>query len=286
MQMEIRKTVIRPLCVLALACVTLHHRPTQADDGLESKHLIAGGLVYVQRGDLPIILSAPHGGREIVDHAAQRIGVGVKMFNPVPDLSTDRLTYQLADAIEKKSGKRPYVIVARFHRKYVDANRRQSRAYESERAKSAYETFHQSIAQSCAEVVERWGRGVLLDVHGQSTHRQAIVRGTSDGKTTSHLVNRFGMQALIGRQSLIGHFASNDLPVLPEVDSAEPEPSQYDGGFIVNAYGSRNGGTIDAIQLEVGMDLRRYDARPETAEKMADGILSFASDFLPADPNH
>lgn len=273
MRLKIKATLHGLACLFAWGVVTLHVSDSPAADH----------FVDVQFGDLPIILSAPHGGRDPIAGASSRVGVGVKAFNSVPDLSTDRLTYQLADAIEQTLGKRPQIVVALFHRKYVDANRRESRAYESDAGKIAYDAFHQSLGRVCDQVVERWGRGLLLDIHGQNTQTHAVLRGTADGKTTSHLVSRFGMPSLIGPQSLIGFFASNGLPVIPAVGSSEAEPSRYRGGFIVDNYGSRNGGTIDAIQLEIGKDLRRYDARPATAEKMAVAIASFAKLYLPSD---
>ena len=98
--------------------------------------------VAVQRGDLPIILSAPHGGRERIVGVPVRQRQNVRQFKISSDLNTDKLTQLFADAIERKLGKRPFVVSAQFHRKYIDANRPPSRAYETDAAKGPYGAYH------------------------------------------------------------------------------------------------------------------------------------------------
>ncbi|MEM1070555.1 MAG: hypothetical protein AAGI63_16755, partial [Planctomycetota bacterium] len=102
-------------------------------------------LVTVQAGDIPIILSAPHGGRLAIPKVDKRLGVGVRSFRTVMDTRTDLLTQKIADEIEKETGKRPFLVIAQFHRRYVDANRKPERAFESPNAKPVYEAYHQAI---------------------------------------------------------------------------------------------------------------------------------------------
>jgi N-formylglutamate amidohydrolase len=237
-------------------------------------------LVTIESGDLPIILSAPHGGRDAIPNVPERLGEGVDRFNPRSDSNTDILTERLAEAIEKKLGKRPYVVIARFHREYADANRRSRDAYESDDAKVVYESYHQAIAQARSQVIERWGRGILFDIHGQAVEPKAILRGTQNGKTTTHLVSRFGREALIGESSLFGQLASQGFSVIPTVGSEDRERVGYDGGYTVIAHGSGPGGTLDAIQLELGNELRSNEALPTTASKLTDAIADFTKQYL------
>jgi glutamine amidotransferase-like uncharacterized protein len=109
------------------------------------------------------------------------------------------------------------------------------------------------------------------------------LRGTQNGKTTTHLVSRFGREAIIGETSLFGQLASQGLKVIPAVGSEGRERVGYDGGYTVIAHGSGSGGTLDAIQLELGNELRSAEALPETTSKLADAIASFAKQYLPAD---
>ena len=237
-------------------------------------------LITIESGDLPIILSAPHGGRGAIPNVAERQGEGVERFNPRSDSNTDILTERLAEAIEKKVGKRPYVVIARFHRKYVDANRRGRDAYECEEAKVVYESYHQALAKARSQVMERWGRGILFDIHGQAVEPKAILRGTQNGKTATHLVSRFGREALIGETSLFGQLASQGIPVIPAVGADDREPAGYNGGYTVITHGSGSGGTLDAIQLELGNELRSKEAIPATVVKLADAIAAFTKQYL------
>jgi N-formylglutamate amidohydrolase len=159
-------------------------------------------LVTALSGDLPIILSAPHGGREAVPDVPPRLGKGVRNFQTKTDTETARLTEEL------------------------------------------------------------------------------VYRGTQNGKTTAHLTKRFGKEALTGGKSLFGHLAKQGFTVDPPADSPNKE-THYTGGHIIATYGSAAGGTFDAIQLELGKDLRSPTQRTQTAAKMATAITAFATDYLP-----
>lgn len=240
----------------------------------------AEGVTF-EPGNLPIILTAPHGGREAIQGVPERRGGGVESFRSVRDVRTDRLTEQLAEALKRKLGHRPYVVIARFHRKYLDANRPRQHALESERAEATYDAYHEAIASARDQVIRRWGCGILLDIHGQGHAAEVVYRGTQNGKTTTHLLNRFGREAMVGSRSLFGQLAKQGLEVFPKVGSAAPEHPPYAGGYTVRTYGSGHGGTLDAIQLELGSSLRSSEALAETAEKLAAAIRDFARDYLP-----
>lgn len=238
--------------------------------------------ISVTAGGLPIILAAPHGGRAAIPGVPERKGDGVPQFISKTDANTDILTEKLAGALEQKLGKRPYVVIARFHRKYIDANRPPESAYESDLAKPAYEAYHQALAAAQKQVMERWGSGLLLDIHGQATEPTTIFRGTRNGKTTSHLIKRYGEEAQIGEKSLGGLLAGQGFHVVPPPHSHDKE-TLYSGGHTVQTYGSASTGTVDAIQLELGWHHRSDQALPATVEKLANAITGFARAYLPAE---
>jgi len=239
-------------------------------------------LVVIESGDLPIILSAPHGGRRPVPGVAPRKGQDVPRFVARSDSWTDELTEKLADEIEKNTGQRPYVVIAKFHRKFIDANRPPERAYESEAAKETYEAYHKALADAREEVIARWGTGILLDIHGQAAELDTIIRGTRNGETVTHLIEKFNQDSLIGKSSLLGHLSAQGLTVHPPVNSTQNEHKSYSGGHIVGTYGSGKGGTLDAIQLELGRNLRRPAAHSDTAKKLATAIQNFTRQYLPS----
>jgi len=238
-------------------------------------------LVTIKAGTIPLILSAPHGGREAIANVKPRQGEGVAQFATVRDDNTAELAEQLAVQIEKRLGGRPYLVLARFERKYVDANRAENAAVESDLAKPYYRAYHRAIEEFAEDLQKKWKRGLLLDIHGQGGIPNALVRGTNNGQTTELLTKRHGRDALIGPKSLLGRFASMGFPIVPGVASEDDEDKRYLGGYIVRTYGSHQGHGIDAIQLEFGSDLRKKAALPKTASAMAEALEHFAREFMP-----
>lgn len=238
-------------------------------------------LITIEKGNLPLVLSSPHGGLKKIPGVNPRLGNGVNRFNPKGDNATAVLTEKIADAIESRMGQRPHVVVARFHRRFLDANRNRKDAYESELAGVVYDAYHNALADARQQVVRDWGRGLLLDIHGQGSAPRTVIRGTQNGMTTTHLIDRFGPESLYGKSSLFGEMAKRGLTVSPAVMSKAKENPRYDGGYTVITYGSAGGGTFDAMQLELGADLRSSKYRDTTATSLANAIAAFAESYLP-----
>jgi N-formylglutamate amidohydrolase len=238
-------------------------------------------LVTVRDGDCPIIVAAPHGGRLAVPNVAERKGDGVKKLVTVRDDNTDALAERLEKALEKSLGKRPFVVIARFDRKYIDANRAPKDAYEADAAKPTYDAYHAALRKASQAVQEKWGRGLLVDLHGQGADAAAIFRGTNDGKSVTLLLDRFGRSALVGPKSILGVLAKQGYSVIPANDSKDAEDKRFNGGHTVQTYGSKSGNTIDAIQLELGADLRKTKTLDRTASDLAEAISIFAREHLP-----
>lgn len=245
----------------------------------------ASDLVTVQEGKLPVILSAPHGGTRDVPGAAERKGEGLPVggsgFFAGRDTNTEELAHATAAAIEKKMGQKPYLVVARFHRKYIDANRPPEIAYESPKAKPTYDAYRLTLAAYCRAVKKTYGRGLLLDIHGQGVMKDMVIRGTKDGKTVGLLIRRFGEQAHTGPESFFGLLAANGCKVFPEKLS-DKEYASLNGGNIVQTYGNGDYG-LDAIQLEFGGDFREKAKLNDTAEKVAATVEKFAKLYLTDD---
>jgi hypothetical protein len=70
--------------------------------------------------------------------------------------------------------------------------------------------------------------------------------------------------------------------VLPSCDteSDAKEVAKFNGGFIVDTYGSHTGYAIDAIQLEIGTSLRTKDQYPTTARDLATAVAVFHDEYL------
>lgn len=238
-------------------------------------------LVFVRPGTMPVIVSAPHGGQAVIPEVPVRQGKGVRQFVTARDGGTSELAERIADKLETTLHRRPYLVVARFHRRFLDVNRPAADAYEAEQAKAVYDAYHVALKHACRDVQQQWGHGLLIDVHGQGADAQAIFRGTSNGQSVTLLCDRYGEQALIGPESLFGRLDQQGYKVVPAVGSRDREDRRYNGGYIVRTYGSHQGTGIDAIQLEFGGTLRSTARRDKTATDAVAAIAAYVKDYLP-----
>lgn len=261
-------------CLLVLALAAL---PCAAKDRVED-------LVVVREGNMPIILTAPHGGITAIPGVAAREqeGRGARYVFTV-DFGSDQLALGIADELRRLTGKAPYVVVARFDRKYIDANRPPDVAYDDPKARPYHEHYHGTIRRFVDEVRARYPAGVLLDVHGQTQMRDALMRGTSNGRTVARLVARAGNDAITGPKGLFGQLESSGFRVFPSNSlppSGKHEDAGLPGGYTTYRYGSANADGIDAIQLEFGADYRTARMVDASARKAARAIAAFYEAYL------
>lgn len=240
-------------------------------------------LVEIQLGDLPIILSAPHDGALEIPGAKPRTGVGLEAkpggFVTARDTGTAPLAQLVSQAIEKRFGRKPYLVINRAHRKYMDPNRPAAEAYEEEPARVVYEKYHGFLNQACEEVRSKYQAGLLLDIHGQGSRRNTVFRGTQNGLTVQLLKNRFGDGAHAGEASFLAMLDARKFTVHPQPFDGK-EQAGFTGGFIVKNYGSHTTYGIDAIQLEFGGLYRSADNRESAAAVIADAVAEYASIYL------
>lgn len=247
-------------------------------------------------GELPIILSAPHGGSlrptEIADRTEGVTGA---------DLNTADLTLRISRALEERTGKRPHVILSHLHRSKLDPNREIEEAAQGDLyAERAWFEYHRWI-ETAAHVVERdHGRGFYVDVHG---HGHAIQRleigylltGNDLARPNEELdgdtyVNKSSIAKLArevsidfsdlirGEQSLGEMLVRRGYPAVPSASDPHPAGAPYfTGGYSTVRHGSRDGGVIDGVQIEHNFDGVRDtpENREAYAAALAEAILEF-----------
>ncbi|MGV3627362.1 MAG: N-formylglutamate amidohydrolase [Betaproteobacteria bacterium] len=241
-----------------------------------------GDLVIVESGELPVILTAPHGGGQDVPGCTLRSPVGTRFVNR-PDQHTDVLTRGIADELKRLTGKPPYLVMARFHRKFIDANRRSDEAYGDPGCAAVYDAYHAAIRRLIDEVRTKHPHAMLFDIHGQAAYPDSILRGTHYGAAVSRLLARAGAPAINGPDSVFGRFAAMGYRIVPLNNTAPTdrvEAKGYTGGHTVALYGSNHQDGIDAMQLEFGRDLRAQTIIATTARDTAQAIAAFYERFL------
>ena len=237
----------------------------------------ARDLVLVQAGELPIILTAPHGGRSDVPGCDLRTPVGPR-FVTGSDFNTDILVQEIAAEVKRLTGRQPYLVMAKFHRRFIDANRRADEGYGSPGCKDDYEFYHATIRAFIDELRGKYPRAMLFDVHGQSAYPDSILRGTHYGTAVKALLAHAGAPGITGPDSVFGRFAAMGYRIVPPNDTSptdKVEVPEFAGGYTVARYGSNRDDGIDAMQLEFGRDLRERHSVHKTARDTAAAIAAF-----------
>src|SRR5678815_5487134 len=93
-------------------------------------------LVSRHVGTMPLVLTCPHGGSQQPPGVSPR---KPKRTGPCPVITKgDEWTIPIAQAVaeqfEKLTAKTPFVVIADFHRRYIDANRSEDCAFSQNAA--------------------------------------------------------------------------------------------------------------------------------------------------------
>src|SRR5437870_345025 len=124
-------------------------------------------------GDLPFILSAPHGGRERPEELPDR-EQGTFAF----DTNTQELARAVTAELHARTGHWPHIIICRIHRRKLDCNREiVEAAAGNPLAEQAWREYQVFIDAAHAAVVERQGRGLYIDLHGHGHAEQRLELG-------------------------------------------------------------------------------------------------------------
>lgn len=234
-------------------------------------------LVTVIPGTLPLIISAPHGGREMIPGVPKRKDDTIPKFVITMDSNTYELARSITKNIEQKLGGRPWFIGAKFHRSYLDVNRSVEHGLEHKNAREVYIAYHQALQHAISQVACHYQTGLLIDVHGQSRLPDVVWRGTRKGTTMGGLVDQFGWEPIEGKLSLMHSFEELGYPIHPKGIDASEAP--FTGGFITGTYGYPYG--LNAIQLEYGYSFRASkEIYLKTARDTANAILKFHTRYL------
>lgn len=262
--------------------------------------------VSVQLGDLPLIISAPHGGllkpSEIPDRTYGSTG---------GDGHTAELAWLLSAEIEAATGLLPHLVVSNLHRTKLDANRELVEAAQGDqRAEEAWWAYHQAIEDARSRVVDDHLAGLYIDLHGhhhdiervevgylllddelrlsdseldQGTNCQVSRTDTTPISCTEkssilELTSRSGRSLsdlLSGGESLGAMLEVDGIPAVPSDATAAPDSGEeyYNGSFSTIQYGSRDGGAVSGVQLETPYDVRQSAAGRESLAALISNAL-------------
>lgn len=257
--------------------------------------------VHTEQGSLPLILAMPHGGSLRPDGIPDR---DCAACVTVKDLWTLEVGLAVADALERRTGHRPYVVANLLHRTKLDANRDlPEAALGNAAAEGAWQAYHGALAYFRQQVESGFGFGLLADLHGHGHTRQRLELGylltaaqlrLTDAALDASYAGTTSLTALESRSQTVASlsglirgagslgtlFAERGYAAVPS--HVDPAPlageSFFSGGYTTRVHGSLNGGWVDAVQVEMNMDGVR-DTR-FAREAFADSAALVLMDWL------
>ncbi|WP_452232054.1 T9SS type A sorting domain-containing protein [Lacinutrix sp. MEBiC02595] len=192
--MKQRNTLI---AMLGFAILAMYPQNNMAQTPGQSEFDGSGnGYIEYIPGNLPIIISAPHGGTITSGSLPNRT-----CGTTEPDDNTAILIRAIQDEIFAQTGGYAHVVINNLNRIKLDPNREVSEATCSSNTNASdtnqalyyWNAFHSFLDTASASVEANYGKGLYIDLHGQShtTPRieigYRISRTDLTNSTTNHL---------------------------------------------------------------------------------------------------
>lgn len=253
---------------------------------------LADQTVEYLPGTLPLIIAAPHGGQlEPADIPDRTEGVLTR------DAETDVLAVELADAIARRTGARPHLILCHLKRNKVDCNRDAlTGTGGNPKALATWRAFHEAIGKARAAA----GHGLFLDLHGHShpiarleigyllsaeqlQETGAAIEAFAPASSLAKLAERKKSsfeELLRGPGSLGGLLEQAGYPAVPSPASPHPgEEPYFRGGYNTARY--RTGGSGDGFfSLQVECPRPGVRDTPENRRRFAETFAGILETWL------
>jgi N-formylglutamate amidohydrolase len=259
------------------------------------------GYIEYIAGDLPIIITAPHGGTLEPSEIPDRTGSDITVAR---DVNTQELARTIGNVFATRGGGRPHLIIVRLHRTKIDANREIVEAAKGNRvAGRAWIEFHSFVEAARQAVIDEHGTGFYIDLHG---HGHAIPRlelgyllvsgelglsnavldagnyeSQSSVRTLSEASAASFSGILRGPTSLGALFEAAGFAAVPSASTPDPGNAAYfNGGYNTFRHGSRSGGPVSGVQIETQYDGVRNDG--PSRERFATALVTVMGQYLAA----
>jgi len=209
----------------------------------------------IAKGNIPIILSCPHGGFKKPSRIPDK-----KEGYKIPDINTYFIVKQIINILSNHDI-HLYYVLNKIHRTKIDLNRpaHSDSAFNqsSLEAENIHHAFHEQLAKFSHECIERFDKALIIDFHGFTrpcNEYPDIILGHVFGKTLDIMLESdsqnceryWGCSQLYNSLSKI--FTVDDGLATSDFNIA------YSGGYITHKY--YNSAKVNAIQIEVAKYIR------------------------------
>jgi hypothetical protein len=262
----------------------------------------ATGWTSYYSGNMPLVISVPHGGTWNLTEVKDRSCEGAVT---VTDSYTKELAFEIAEAMSKYQGMRPYLIVCNITRKDVDQNREINEATCGDPLMATpWNTFHTFIDSALADAVRKFGSCLYIDLHGHGHQEQRLELGylindkkltgffneeepiKASGTSLGNLLARKGTGSLrdwlYGANAFGTWMAEKGFPAVPSQQDPFPKEGEkyFNGGYNTRRYTGPEYPNVFGWQIESNFKgVRDAAGRPVFAAAFCEVITRFLNQF-------
>ncbi|MFW9881924.1 MAG: hypothetical protein ACFFG0_53350 [Candidatus Thorarchaeota archaeon] len=216
------------------------------------------------KGNIPLILSVPHGGTLECENIPKRssgiLGIDGKTIEIVKELI---VLVQIIFKHHNSLLKTPSYVISNVRRSKIDLNREESEAYlqGSDIAKQIYNFYHKKIKEFVFDNLKVYRRSLLIDLHGfEKANRPPGFRDVDIVLGTNNLESFYSKKIPKKdwgkniRGIIVKKFLELNIPIAP----SHPKRGEYvlTGGYITKKYGASQIPKSQALQIEFSDRIR------------------------------
>jgi hypothetical protein len=249
---------MQKIALIAVLFIMGCKKNTTTTDATASKDIVARKMIDaytdVQYGNMPLIISVPHGGIVQPITIPDRTCAGI---TTVTDGKTIELAYAMDSVLKADYGVQPYMVITNLARIKIDQNRDFAEATCSNNNLAVFwNNYHYSIDTAITKILAKYPSALFIDLHGHGHTKQRLELGylISDNAlrnpntinyNTSSLKNQIilypptqNSSLLFGTKAFGTMMANRNIPSVPSQQDMAPlvTDTYFDGGFNTATY--------------------------------------------------
>lgn len=248
-----------------------------ASSSLAAADNAAAKYIEYLPGNMPLILEVPHDGTEGYPGVPERTNPkNFPAFRKGRDENTAELARKMQAFFQEKTGKKPYVVILKLARKWIDVNREEERAVEDARIAEVYRQYYAKLAEAKNEILQKFGKGLMLNLHSSDTWQHDVYFGTGGMRAVKTLIKRSGISAYGGEFSIQQALANKgyEIPGYKDIPSEQGPTGNVNRALTWIDKESK----LDAIEIEING--KKHLKTPEDMTKFSDDFSEAVMKFI------
>lgn len=256
-------------------------------------------------GDMPLVISAPHGGTLNPEEIRDR---NCKGAVTVRDRNVNELAFEVEKELKEQYGMQPSIIAAHIARRKIDLNRDIDVATcGNEEMVQTWNKYHEYIETALEKAIDEFGSVIYIDLHGHGHDKQRLELGYllnkaelsdihNDPNGNNNLAEESSLWNLLSRNGKLalgdlmtgdkafGTLMQNaDIAAVPSLNDPYPlkDDAFFNGGYNTRRYTSDDYPEVFGWQIEAHYRGARDDeGRPAFAKAFANAITIYMEEYL------